>query len=156
MSCADVCPAVLFFFSFFLHHGDTFSAKSIPLSCWSAQGFPCFTCTECTDTGASGSAWAGDETSPRGARKVCRKDHPGKYKTRLLGETHDHDVWRGPCLSGPWELMSWWLCLFDLIWVNEESGSWGNVNSSPFCHFESGCSAWWREVLSSPVQGKSG
>lgn len=74
-----------FLFSFYLHLGDTFSAKPIPLSCWSAQGFPCFTCTECIDTGASGSAWAGDKTSPRGARKVYRKDHPGKYKTHLLG-----------------------------------------------------------------------
>lgn len=111
------------FFLFFLHHGDIFSAKPIPLSCWSSQGFPCFTCTECIDTGASGSAWAGDETSPRGARKVYRKDHPGKYETRLLGEMCDHDVWPGPCLSGPRELVSWWLCLFDLIWVNEESGS---------------------------------
>lgn len=153
MSRADVCPAVLFFFPFFLHLGDTFCAEPIPLSCWSAQGFPCFTCTECIDTGASGSAWAGDKTSPRGARKVYRKDHPGKYKTHVLGETHDHDVWREPCLSGLWELVSWWLCLSDLIWVNEESGIWGNLNSSLFCHCKSGFSAWWR-VLSFPLQGK--
>lgn len=147
----------LFSFSFFLflHPRDTFSAKPFPLSCWWAQGFPCFTCTECIDTGASGSAWAGDKTSPRGARKVFRKDHPGKYKTHLLRETHDHDVWREPCLSGLWELVSWWLCLCDLLWVNEESGIWGNLNSSPFCHCESGFSAWWREFLPSPLHRKS-
>lgn len=60
-----------------------------------------------------------------------------------------------PCLSGLRELVSWWLCLCDLIWANEESGIWGNLNSSPFCHCESGFSAWWREFLSPPLQGKS-
>lgn len=96
-----------FLFSFFFSiHGYTFSAKPIPLSCWSAQGFPCFTCTECIDTGASGSAWAGDKTSPRGARKVYRKDHPGKYETHLLGEKCDRGMCHGPGLSGTCVLMA--------------------------------------------------
>lgn len=94
--------SVLRFFSFslFFHNRNPFSAKPIPLSCWSAEGFPCFTCTECIDTGASGSAWAGDKTSPGGAKKVYRKDHSGKYETRLLG-----DVWPWRVV---WTMLSWW------------------------------------------------
>lgn len=103
--------SVLRFFSFssFFHHWDPLSAMPTPLSCWSAEGFPCFTCTECIDTGASGSAWAGDKTSPRGARKVYRKDHSGKYVTRLLGETCDPAACTSRCaphLSGTWEPQS--------------------------------------------------
>lgn len=103
--------SVLRFFSFssFFHHWDPLSAMPTPLSCWSAEGFPCFTCTECIDTGASGSAWAGDKTSPRGARKVYRKDHSGKYETRLLGETRDPAACTSRCaprLSGTWEPQS--------------------------------------------------
>lgn len=103
--------SVLRFFSFssFFHHWDPLSAIPTPLSCWSAEGFPCFTCTECIDTGASGSAWAGDKTSPRGARKVYRKDHSGKYETRLLGETRDPAACTSRCahrLSGTWEPQS--------------------------------------------------
>lgn len=153
MSCADVCPAVPSFFPLFY---TTETCLLLNLSLCPADQLRDSHVLPVQNVSIQElQAQLEQET------RIHREEQE-KFTERIIQVntksacwvTHDHDMWHGPCLSGPWELVSWWLCLFDLIWVNEESGSWGNVNSSLFCCFESGFSAWWREVLSSPAWGK--